>query len=159
MADTKVSALSEKTSLDGTEEVPVNDSGTSKKVSTNTFQNFTGAATDINQVAHPFTAAGEWAEFSASGWGLAKADDPLTLASAIIDSVSDVDNFRLIPIGAGFITITGHAQGVAGDVLYLSQAVAGGSTSTKPTTGLLQHVATAIDGNVLLIQSFNAEYL
>jgi len=158
MADTKVSALSEKTSLDGTEEFPVNDSGTSKKVSTNTLQNFTGAAVDINQVAHPFTVDGEWAEFSAGGWALAQADDPLTLASAVIVDIPGVDDFRIVPIGGAIVTIPGHAQGSAGDVLYLSQAVPGGSTSTKPTTGLIQQVATVIDANTLLVQSFNAEY-
>lgn len=84
----------------------------------------------INQVGHGFTA-GQIIRFDGSDYVLAQAD---TLANAevagMVGAIEDADNFTLLVIGE----VDGLSGLTAGDLYYLDPAVAGGLTSTRPTT-------------------------
>lgn len=108
----------------------------------------------ISQAAHGFAA--EDAVYVASGtWAKAQADSESTLAHGLVVGVPDTGtaNISLGPIAK----IAAHGLGAGGTKLYLSQGTAGLLTSTKPTTGIEQFVATVLDADRLLLHDLKVQ--
>ncbi len=100
----------------------------------------------INQVGHGFSG-GEWVYIDAAGYVSAQADDAATSdAIGIVNAVSDVDNFDVVTSG-----YSDQASGETdGTPLYLSDAVAGGTTIVKPTTGVQKNLGFVADGLIFV---------
>ena len=94
----------------------------------------------VNQVAHGFTA-GQLLYRTPGAWALAKADSITTVnAIAIVESVIDADNF--VVVFNGLVNLSGLTDG---GLYYLSESVAGGTTTVQPVApNLVVPVYTAI---------------
>lgn len=84
---------------------------------------------DKNQTAHGFAVA-DAIRTNGTSWVKALADDADTLATHVVTTVTDVDNFSASQ--AGRVTITAHGL-TLGQFYFLSDSVAGGLTSTQPS--------------------------
>lgn len=110
----------------------------------------------VAQSSHGF-AVGDFVYASGGTWAKAQADDGGTLALGCVIGAPDVDNFRVALWGTA--TVPSHGYGSAGAKVYLSQDTAGAGTTSAPTTGIRQQVATVIDADTLLVHDFAAERL
>lgn len=110
------------------------------------------------QLAHGLSV-GNLVYRNASTWTKARANADTTLAEALVVSVSDANNFRLVYIGPGEATYTAHGLGSAGTKLYLSQGTAGLMTATAPTSGIRQQVGKVKDTNTLILWPHIVEVL
>lgn len=99
----------------------------------------------VTQAGHGFTG-NELLYNSAGTYTLALATAATTLAQFWVAQVVDINTF-VISEGA-FITSVAHGLGTAGKTLYLSQSVAGASTTTMPTSGIVQEVGQAENSDV-----------
>jgi len=107
----------------------------------------------ITETAHGFSRD-DFVGESGGSWAKAIADGVGPLADGVVSAVIDADTFVLTVIGA--VKLTGHAWGSAVVQLYLSQSTAGAATSTAPTTGLSQQVATVVDANRIFVNQYPA---
>ncbi|MCK4968777.1 MAG: hypothetical protein KAS12_07010, partial [Candidatus Aenigmarchaeota archaeon] len=105
---------------------------------------------DIAQNTHSFSVLDPIYNNNGT-WTLAQANAESTIATAVVYSVLDVDNF--VAINTGLMTLTAHGLGNSGQTLFVSQTVAGGLTTTKPTTGLINPIGVIMDANMLNILS------
>ena len=96
---------------------------------------------------------------NAGTWTKARANADTTLAEALVVTVEDVNNLRVVYIGPGETTYTAHALGAAGTKLYLSQGTAGLMTATAPTSGIRQQVGKVKDANTLILWPHIVEVL
>jgi hypothetical protein len=103
----------------------------------------------VSQVAHGFSV-GQTIHLNGTTWEEADADVDTKVCDAVVGEVTDADTF--VAVISGWVelttgewdTVTGGSGGLtAGDYYWLS-STAGGLTTTKPTTGLVQLVLTAV---------------
>lgn len=110
----------------------------------------------ISQSAHGFVV-GNFVYASAGTWAKARANSASTLSLGVVVGVPDAGNFKVALWGTA--NVPSHGFGSAGTKVFLSQVTAGAGTTSAPTTGISQQVATVIDADHLLIQDFAAERL
>lgn len=110
----------------------------------------------FTQAAHGFSVGN--AVYFNGTWAKAQANAASTLCEGIVIAVADVNTFTVHVPGGAFVTLTAHGLGSAGSPLYLSASVAGGMTTTPPSSpNYLQTMGQVIDANTIALQSFAAE--
>jgi hypothetical protein len=110
------------------------------------------------QVAHGFSAL-QWVYEGPSGWALAKADDPATLADAMVLTVVDDDSFRVIYLDNAEHLVPDHGFGADLSKFYLSQETAGLSTTSMPATEWRQQLGRIKTSQILFLASYPPEYI
>lgn len=113
---------------------------------------------DVNQVAHGFSI-GNVVRSSGINGQYTKSKSDISANSevtGIVSSVADANNFTIVT--EGFVNISSLPGGsVAGNILFLSDTVAGGLTLIEPTTGttVSKPVAEVIDAAASMIYWHN----
>jgi len=102
-----------------------------------------GSEIIVNQSSHSFTVL-KPIYHNGSSWALAKADSETTVATHIVKQVIDTDNFKAIQFGK--ITSTSHGLNV-GDYHWVSNATAGNTVTTEPSTGYSNPAFYVLDAN------------
>lgn len=112
-----------------------------------------------SQAAHGF-AVGEAVYLGGSGWALARANDPATLAAAIVLAVPDANSFRVAYLAGQEVTLAAHGKGAAGTDLYLSADTEGLVTASAPAAdpdNLIQRLGRVKDANTWILWPHAAE--
>ena len=86
-------------------------------------------------------------------WLKASAALGTSIAQAVVSQVIDVNTIKVVY--SGILTATAHGKTV-GEYYFLDQTVAGTTTATQPTTGIVQQIYFVKDANTLLIDISNA---
>jgi hypothetical protein len=102
-------------------------------------ENFAG---QYAQAAHGFSVGDFVYRTSSDTWALAQADAIGTVADGIVVAV---ESASVVWVMTKHGTITwSHGFGASGQVVWLSQSVAGDGTTTKPTSGIQQPLGVTI---------------
>jgi len=105
-----------------------------------------GSAT-IEVPVHNFSLGDAVVVSSDGSWSKAVATDAESTASAIVGGLS---GSQVSLVRSGFVAVR-HTLGEAGEILYLSQTVAGQLTAVPPESGISQPLGMVIGSNLLLI--------
>lgn len=111
----------------------------------------------VTQAGHGFNV-NDWVYVSSGTWAKARADSASTLAFGVVTEATDTDNFK-VTLSHGKANIPSHGHGAAGTKVYLSQDTAGAGTTSAPTSGIKQHVATVFDADHLIVHDYQPESL
>jgi hypothetical protein len=102
----------------------------------------------ISLTSHGFSA-GDVIRKTGSSYTKAQADSEANAVTlGVAETITDANNFTVVY--SGKLTKVGHGFGV-GSILYLDQSVAGGLTSTAPTSGVKKPVAIVSDANSFVV--------
>lgn len=106
-------------------------------------------STEIIQVAHGFTVGQSvYHDSSVPEWKLAKADAIGTVPQYVITSVPETDNFYVKQTGE--TRIVGHGFTI-GEYYFTSEATAGLSVSTEPSTGFSCPIFYVRDADTIIV--------
>jgi len=103
----------------------------------------------ITETAHGLSETNA-AGLASGTWQKAIADASGPYSNGLVSTVIDADTFMLTTVGTVRLESHGWSEGK----LYLDQSTAGALTSSAPTTGVVQHVATAVDANRVIVHEY-----